>query len=228
MVSIIETNDKKEYYLNGLLHREDGPAVEHKNGDYDWYLHGKKHREDGPATFYSYGITIWYQNDKMHREGGPAYIHKDYNGRYIKEFYLRGKLYCIEKACGDTFWYCKKDTYHRLDGPAVEIKNKYKAWYINGIRHRIDAPAMEFKRGTRRWWVDGKRIKKCDVKKYQVGRIQSMAMAFSPMELPPYVILWILQWSESAYIQKLSEIAIVKMLEGIYNSRERIKDKVKN
>ena len=33
--------DKTEWYLNGNLHREDGPAVEYTNGSKEWYLNGK-------------------------------------------------------------------------------------------------------------------------------------------------------------------------------------------
>ena len=43
-------NRSKEWYLNGLLHREDGPAVEYADGDKYWYLNDKRHREDGPAV----------------------------------------------------------------------------------------------------------------------------------------------------------------------------------
>lgn len=39
----------KQYFLNGKLHREDGPAIEYVNGDLRWYLNGNRHREDGPA-----------------------------------------------------------------------------------------------------------------------------------------------------------------------------------
>jgi len=30
----------KDYYFYGMLHREDGPAVEYSNGALDWYLNG--------------------------------------------------------------------------------------------------------------------------------------------------------------------------------------------
>lgn len=30
----------KECYLNGRLHREDGPAIEYPNGTKYWYLNG--------------------------------------------------------------------------------------------------------------------------------------------------------------------------------------------
>ena len=31
----------KQWYLNGKLHREDGPAIEYTNGTKHWYLNGK-------------------------------------------------------------------------------------------------------------------------------------------------------------------------------------------
>jgi hypothetical protein len=62
----------KEWYLNGVLHREDGPAVERTNGTKIWWLHGKYHREDGPAVEWADGSKDWYLHDKHHREDGPA------------------------------------------------------------------------------------------------------------------------------------------------------------
>jgi hypothetical protein len=40
---------RQRWFLNGKLHREDGPAVEWTNGSKSWYLNGNLHREDGPA-----------------------------------------------------------------------------------------------------------------------------------------------------------------------------------
>ena len=50
----------KHWYLNGKLHREDGPAVEYANGDKVWYLNGKLHREDGPAREWVNGNKKWF------------------------------------------------------------------------------------------------------------------------------------------------------------------------
>jgi len=50
----------RRWYLNGKLHREDGPAVEYASGDKFWYLNGKCHREDGPASEYTDGDKAWY------------------------------------------------------------------------------------------------------------------------------------------------------------------------
>ena len=68
-------NDKygnKFWYLNGSLHREDGPAAEWPDGDKFWYLNGSLHREDGPACEWANGAKEWYLNGKRHREDGPT------------------------------------------------------------------------------------------------------------------------------------------------------------
>jgi hypothetical protein len=62
---IVEDADgKKCWYLNGLLHRVDGPAVEYADGTKCWYLNGKRHRTDGPAIEYADGPKYWYLNGK--------------------------------------------------------------------------------------------------------------------------------------------------------------------
>ena len=50
--------------LNGLLHREDGPACEYADGAKCWYQNGKRHREDGPACEYVDGCKSWFLNGK--------------------------------------------------------------------------------------------------------------------------------------------------------------------
>ena len=65
-------NGDKEWWLNGNLHREDGPACEYTNGDKEWLLNGKRHREDGPAIERPDGSKSWYLNGNLHREDGPA------------------------------------------------------------------------------------------------------------------------------------------------------------
>ena len=77
-------NGDKVWWLNGKLHREDGPAVEWANGRKEWFLNGKLHREDGPAIEYANGRKEWFLNGKLHREDGPASEWANGN----KEWYL--------------------------------------------------------------------------------------------------------------------------------------------
>jgi hypothetical protein len=67
-------NEGKRWYVNGELHREDGPAVIYSDGSQEWWVNGFRHRADGPAREYSTGRKEWYLNGKLHREDGPASI----------------------------------------------------------------------------------------------------------------------------------------------------------
>ena len=60
-VMVYDDGDKS-WWLNGKLHREDGPAIEYASGTKAWYLNGKLHREDGPAIEYAGGNKYWYLN----------------------------------------------------------------------------------------------------------------------------------------------------------------------
>ena len=48
------------YFLNGFIHKEDGPAIIRSTGTIIYYLNGKRHREDGPAIIYSFGLEYYY------------------------------------------------------------------------------------------------------------------------------------------------------------------------
>lgn len=54
----------QRWYLNDLLHREDGPAIIHAEM-------GRRTREDGPAVEYSDGYKEWYL------AGYPFFISKN-------------------------------------------------------------------------------------------------------------------------------------------------------
>ena len=55
-------DNKTEWYLNGLKHREDGPAVEWVSGTKSWWSNGVRHREDGPAYESADGYKSWFLN----------------------------------------------------------------------------------------------------------------------------------------------------------------------
>ena len=58
----------KAWWLNGKLHREDGPAVEMADGYKEWWLNGERHREDGPAIENADGTKRWYLNGERYTE----------------------------------------------------------------------------------------------------------------------------------------------------------------
>ena len=93
-VKVDEYGDRR-WYLNGKLHREDGPAIEYANGTRFWFLNDNCHREDGPAIECSDGRRFWYLNDKRHREDGPAVEYTD--DRCRRRWYLDGVEYTEEE-----------------------------------------------------------------------------------------------------------------------------------
>ncbi len=66
---VIQRFDRKEYYVNGKLHRyHDLPAIEWIRGSKEWYQNGKLHREnDLPAQEFRDGAKFWYKDGKKHR-----------------------------------------------------------------------------------------------------------------------------------------------------------------
>jgi hypothetical protein len=63
-----DINGVKHWYLNDLIHRENGPAVESADGYKAWYKYSKRHREDGPARIHSCGIEEYWLNGKHYTE----------------------------------------------------------------------------------------------------------------------------------------------------------------
>ena len=62
---VIDESGTKRWYINGKLHRTDGPAAEYANGTKYWYVNGKQHRTDGPAVELAEGYKYWYVDDKQ-------------------------------------------------------------------------------------------------------------------------------------------------------------------
>ena len=86
----IDSYGNKYYYSDKsmkVIHREDGPASEHTNGDKFWYINGELHREDGPAAKYVDGDKFWFLHDKRHRTDGPAAEYADGD----KSWYINGE-----------------------------------------------------------------------------------------------------------------------------------------
>jgi len=99
----------KAHFLDGKMHKEDGPAIVYDDGREEWYFNNKKHREDGPAVIHVNGREEWFRDGKCHREGGPA----------------------ITKPNGFEMWYINGVCY-REDGPSVIYSSGDKEWWENG------------------------------------------------------------------------------------------------
>lgn len=64
-------NGEKAWYLNGVLHRDDGPAFEGRHC-MSWFRHGRLHRVDGPAVERPEAeFNQWWVNGKQVRRRRP-------------------------------------------------------------------------------------------------------------------------------------------------------------
>jgi hypothetical protein len=77
---------------------------------------------------------------------------------------ISGEELYVNKHFNHKYYYKDKDRTirHRIDGPAFEYADGFKAWYVNGKRHRLDGPAIEYTGGDKAWYVDGVFIIKID------------------------------------------------------------------
>ena len=133
-MKILRLHNRIEYRLNGILHREDGPALEYFNGDKYYFVDGILHREDGPAVF------LDNENKELIKLG---IVSPDDEFSYgIREYYFKGSL-------------------HREDGPAIEYSDGEKRYCINGGLHRDDGPAV-IKGNHAEFWINGKKISETD------------------------------------------------------------------
>jgi hypothetical protein len=121
----VDDNGNTFWKSRGVLHRENGPAIEWADGSVEYFFYGRRHRVNGPAVIFPGRYEAYWVNGVLHRENGPAVqifhpvydrINKFVSASYSIEryYYVRGKL-------------------HREDGPAIDIADGIKGWYEKGV-----------------------------------------------------------------------------------------------
>lgn len=84
---------RKEYNIDGIAHRDNGPARINSDGDFYHYKYGKLHNENGPAAYVSGdgGGYAYYIDNLKHRINGPAII---MNSGKEQWFYKGKQIHC--------------------------------------------------------------------------------------------------------------------------------------
>lgn len=155
------------WFKDGVLHRENGPAIEWDDGDKYWYKNNVLHREAGPA------IECVNPNDNQYYLDGAfktkaqfdSIINKKKNLKYSKDnpptapgtYDLGDGISIYIAAYGkDTFTLWQRDyKNHRDDGPAIIDQWGNKEYWVDGKRHREDGPAVEHANGDKEYHVNG-------------------------------------------------------------------------
>jgi hypothetical protein len=149
---------------DGVLHREDGPAVVPHTDQHphEWWRHGKRHRTDGPAVLHADGSQEWWADGVAHRTDGPAVTYAD----GTKQWLIGGR-------------------WHRLDGPAVIRADGTCEWWIDGREYfdpdRYATAVAVFQRSQRRHrsllrgWQDRRRARKTRVRRARITKWETAA-----------------------------------------------------
>jgi len=69
-VTLVRPDGYRAWWSDGLLHRDDGPAIERADGYRSWWRNGKLHRDDGPAIERADGSCEWWVDGE--RVDAPA------------------------------------------------------------------------------------------------------------------------------------------------------------
>jgi len=214
----IKKSGTKVYYLYGLKHRDNGPAIvdKLKRSEY-WYNHGLLHREDGGPARIIYKFhdkntmnICWYKYGVIHRLEGPGYL--SWNSK-VKQY--------IYKA-----WY-KNGQFHRSikdgqsEGPALEmlyldytssfVEDTYKVWFENGKCSRWNGPAIEGL--INKWYINDVEYEEDEYKKI-LSRVVSVCYRFKkPIRKRLAQVIY-----ESTCYNKMGKLAICKDVASVISS----------
>lgn len=98
MIKKIEYDDRVVWFLNGAVHRVDGPAIERADGSKEWWINDSLHREDGPAVE-GPSYQRWYLNDYL-IDDLALYLNRYYPnciGQFLYEFDKEYLIFCFER-----------------------------------------------------------------------------------------------------------------------------------
>lgn len=151
--AICKQNGTLQWYQNGQLHRDSGPAIVYMlSAGEEWYQNGYRHRDDGPAITDYYGTKMWFQRGMNHRDNSPtgeslpAVVSANVPNRNgAVKYFQHGKLHRDNSPTGDSL-------------PAVIYEDGTQKWYQQGKLHRMGAPAVVYNDGKSvEWWRSGVR-----------------------------------------------------------------------
>jgi uncharacterized protein YlzI (FlbEa/FlbD family) len=125
---IVESwNGTKLWYQSGIIHREDGPAVEWPDGfTKKYYMNGKELSQES-----------WQEKvDKINGKNNKG-------SNKMKLIHSDGKIE-------------EKDLIPDNFTGIVEYRDRTKEWYQDGKRHRLDGPAVEWSSEFESYYINGK------------------------------------------------------------------------
>jgi hypothetical protein len=102
---------EESWYEHAFLHKLSGPMcmacchATYSTENMLYYMRGLKHRIDGPAVVKYYGngnieYEVWYDYGNLHRVDGPAYITYCQNGNIFRKIWYENGYLMMDKDHG--------------------------------------------------------------------------------------------------------------------------------
>lgn len=156
---------------NGVLHNDNGPAVEIGDDFQLWFINGMLHRLNGPAVSKPDHIKEYWMYGKRRRPYSlaPVVLCDNTNGSKwliddqemdLDQFLIYLKKNHSDKQItleDDKVIFVKDGVPHNDDGPAIIWFNGSLEWRTCGKLHRSNGPAVMASNGTLMWYNNGKR-----------------------------------------------------------------------
>ena len=140
--------------LGDVYHHPIEPAVVHVNGMKAWMQNGKFHRDKIVVTNYNkLKYYIRKTNGGMEPIDPSPWMVEEYNKLGCPKYCTLANPSIIE-ANGTMRW-LKNNEYHNDDGPAI-VSTKGVEHYCNGKLHNIKGPAIDMADGTKKYFINGK------------------------------------------------------------------------
>jgi hypothetical protein len=142
-----------------MIHSFNGPAVISDNGRRkEWWVNGQLHRVGGPTIIHKvnnhYNQEEWWIDGRKHRVDGPAVITRCSNGSWLHEWWIDGRKHRVDGPAVIKFEIKREN--HKNKNKVKKIKTE--EWWLDGQRHNKDGPAVQKTSicVDARWWVEGK------------------------------------------------------------------------
>ena len=175
----------KQWYINGKLHRLDGPAVMHPSYN-EYYIDGKKYSEEDfdkkikeikglQQTVEPYDVDLNDLGEATNDDWPPDF----YGIKYTGEVSSDGESREIKDYLG-TYWINKQGDYHNNEQPAIQYNNGDFYWIVNGVYHNLNGPSVVEKNpSVRAYYINGKEYSKEDFDR-KVQQIKDLQQAGAP------------------------------------------------
>lgn len=134
------------WYINGCMHRTDGPAVDIVTtwGDkrVGWFKDNQRHRVDGPAEVVIKAngarFEMYYQHDALHRTDGPALVVYSPDGSLHSEEYRQHGVLHRDGGpayqCGAYMEFRQEGELHNIEGPALVVPGHEPLYFLQGLK----------------------------------------------------------------------------------------------